>query len=124
MNTPPSVIAGSAIWRSPSIDHSGPPRPWNGSSSILKPTYWISINPNQKIGIDTPATEKAMTIRSVTRPRRTAATVPIRMPSGTAQIRLASISSTVGPTVLASSLTTVELLMIERPRSSCSTRKI
>ena len=66
--------------------------------------------------------DTAMINRSDSRPRRTAARVPRTTPRGTAQIRLASISSMVGPTVLASSLTTAVFEIIERPRSPCSTR--
>ncbi len=55
-------------------------------------------------------------------PRRRAASVPSAMPSGTAQTRQASINSTVGQKVSAISSTTGRLEIIERPRSSCSTR--
>ena len=51
-------------------------------------------------GIDTPATEQAMMMRSVMRPRLTAASVPSARPLGTAISIAPSISSTVGPMVM------------------------
>ena len=75
-------------------------------------------------GIDTPATEHAMMMRSVMRPRLTAASVPSASPIGTASSIAPSISSTVGPMVIASSSLTIRLEMMERPRSPRSTRRM
>ncbi|QYU67139.1 hypothetical protein J4558_19605 [Leptolyngbya sp. 15MV] len=65
-----------------------------------------------------------MITRSSTEPRQYAATVPIAMPSGMDQKRLANISSSVGPMVLASSCETGTLLMMETPRSPCARRQM
>ena len=75
-------------------------------------------------GIDTPATEHAMMMRSERRPRLTAASVPSARPIGTAISIAPSISSTVGPMVIASSSLTILLEMMERPRSPRSTRRM
>ena len=63
-----------------------------------------------------------MMTRSLRRPRLTAASVPSARPLGTAISIAPSISSTVGPMVIASSSLTILLEMIERPRSPRSTR--
>ena len=102
--------------------HIGPVRPVNGSSAHLKPTYWIRIRPMKNTGIETPATEQAMMMRSAMRPRLTAASVPNASPLGTAISIAPSISSTVGPIVIASSSLTIRFEMIERPRSPRRTR--
>ena len=120
-NTSPKVKAGSTMLLRPSRVQSGPSRPWNGSRPA-PPTCWISSRPIQKIGTDTPITDTAMIERSIHEPWRRAARLPSRMPSGAAQIMQASISSTVGPKVPAISSETARLEIIERPRSSCSTR--
>ena len=120
-NTAPKVMAGRMMLCRPSAVQIGPSRPWKGSRPA-PPTYWISSRPTQNTGTDTPMTESAMMARSINVPRRRAASVPSEMPSGTAQIRQASISSTVGQKVSAISSTTGRLEIIERPRSSCRTR--
>ncbi len=58
-------------------------------------------------------TEKAITARSIQRPRFIAATAPSAMPAGMAQIRQAMTSSAVGQSACASSLATAVLLIIE-----------
>jgi hypothetical protein len=102
------------------VSTTAPPGPERAEAA--NGTYWIRTRPNQKIGIDTPPTETAMMSLSEIFPRFTAAKVPNPTPRGTAQIRLATINSIVGPTVLANSLTTSVLEISERPRSPCSTR--
>ena len=104
--------------------HIGPVRPVNGNSAHLKPTYWIRIRPIKNTGMETPATEQAMMMRSVMRPRLTAASVPSASPLGTAISIPPSMSSTVGPMVIASSSLTILLEMIERPRSPRRTRRM
>ena len=104
-NTAPRVIAGRTMLSKPVGVQIGPSRPWKGSRPA-PPTYWISSRPTQNTGTDTPITDSAMMTRSISVPRRRAASVPSAMPSGTAQIRQASISSTVGQKVSADLLDT------------------
>ena len=63
-----------------------------------------------------------MITRSMIEPRSTAASVPMAMPSGTDQIRQATISSTVGPMADHSSSVTALLEIIERPMSPWAIR--
>jgi len=63
-----------------------------------------------------------MIARSAGPPRLTAATVPIAIPDGIAQIRQAIINSTDGPIAAPSSSATGRLEIRERPRSPCATR--
>ena len=104
-NTAPKVTAGRTMLSKPAGVQIGPLRPWKGSRPA-PPTYWISSSPTQNTGTDTPITDSAMMARSISVPRRRAASVPSAMPSGTAQTRQASISSTVGQKVSAISSTT------------------
>jgi len=123
ISTRPRVVAGRIRLGNPP-SHTGPVRPVNGSKAHLKPTYWIRIRPMKNTGMETPATEQAMMTRSARRPRFTAASVPKARPLGTAISIAPSISSTVGPMVIASSSLTILLEMIERPRSPRSTRRM